>query len=89
MSILGDDWIDKTYPHIVDSYDDHDEFDIDKVEILSVTNIDYEDYPDFCDAYVDEALYDGDPMTDEQYEILHDEYSDVVYDAVMRFALEQ
>ena len=65
------------------------EFDIDKVEILSVDGIDYKDYPDFCDAYVEEALYDGELMTEEQYEILYEEHSDVVYDAVMKFALEQ
>jgi hypothetical protein len=33
-----------------------------------VAGIDTKDYPDFCDAYIESALYDGEPMTEEQLE---------------------
>jgi ribosome-binding factor A len=31
-----------------------------------VAGIDTKDAPDFCDAYIESALYDGEPMTEEQ-----------------------
>jgi hypothetical protein len=33
-----------------------------------VAGIDTKDSPDFCDAYIESALYDGEPMTEEQLE---------------------
>jgi len=78
----------ETYPHIVDSYDDDKTLDLSKVHVLSVDGIDYHDYPDFCDAYIDEALYDGEEMTGEQYDILHEHHSEFVYQKVLEFALE-
>lgn len=38
-----------------------------------IAGIDTKDYPDFCDAYIESASYDGEPMTEEQlYEINQD-----------------
>jgi hypothetical protein len=57
------------------------------MELSKVTNIqfdgiDHRDYPDFCDAYICYAEYDGEPMTDEQLEELH-ENIDFVYNELM------
>jgi hypothetical protein len=40
---------------------------------ISFDGIDFDDYPDFCDAHIVSADYDGEPMTDEQLEILNDD----------------
>ena len=52
------------------------------IDNVVIAGIDYKDYPDFCDAYIGEADYDGRSMTDEELEVLHDEYSDWVYERV-------
>ena len=59
------------------------------MELTKVTNIqfdgiDHRDYPDFCDAYICYAEYDGEPMTDEQLEELH-ENIDFVYNQLMNY----
>jgi hypothetical protein len=54
-----------------------------KISGVVVEDIDMADYPDFSDAYISEADYDGEPMTDEQLEELNqDGY--FVYDAIQR-----
>ena len=47
-----------------------------------VNGIDYKDYPDFCDAYISEADYDGNPMSDEMLDDLNTDYRDFVYEKV-------
>ena len=42
---------------------------------IDVDGIDTRDYPDFCDAYICFAMYDGREMTEEELEILNDDYS--------------
>ncbi len=63
-------------------------FDLTLVDDVSIGDIDMRDYPYFCDAYVDEAWYNGFPMTDEQLDdfnnqIINDsESTDWFYDKV-------
>ena len=47
-----------------------------------VNGIDYKDYPDFCDAYISEADYDGNPMSDEMLDDLNTDYRDFVHEQV-------
>ena len=52
-----------------------------KVE-ASVTNVCSWDYPDFCDAYFCDAVFvdTGEELTDKQYEELHENYPDVLWE---------
>ena len=47
--------------------------DYSKIDNVSVDGIDTKDYPDFCDAYIESADYDGDPMTEEQLEEINND----------------
>lgn len=61
-------------------------FDLDLVDFKSfeVENVSRNDYPDFCDAYIAYAEFkDGTPLNENEMEILHDEYSDVVYEVAL------
>lgn len=58
------------------------QLDLSKVSNCQVAGIDHRDYPDYCDAYIEEAEYDGQPMTDEQLEELNDD-QDFVYQKVI------
>ena len=49
--------------------------DFDKVKVLNVDGIDMKDYPKFCDAYIDEALIDGVRASDEELDIINENYS--------------
>lgn len=49
--------------------------DFNKVEVLNVDGIDMKDYPKFCDAYIDEALIDGVRASDEELDIINENYS--------------
>jgi hypothetical protein len=51
---------------------------------ISFDGIDFDDYPDFCDAYIDSADYDGEPMTDEQLELLNDD-RDFVFEKLWNY----
>jgi hypothetical protein len=51
---------------------------------ISFDGIDFDDYPDFCDAYIDGADYDGEPMTDEQIELLNDD-RDFVFEKLWNY----
>lgn len=55
-------------------------FDLKKVEILDWMGIDHRDHPDYCNAYIADALYDGQEMTDEDLETLNENYRDWVYE---------
>jgi hypothetical protein len=52
-----------------------------KIENINILGIDFKDAPDFCDAYIESADYDGQPMTDEEIESLDSEF---VYEQVMK-----
>jgi hypothetical protein len=48
------------------------ELDLTKVDNISFDGIDHRDYPDYCDAFIESADYNGEPMTEEQLEELND-----------------
>jgi len=56
----------------------------DLIKNVSVSGIDMNDYPDFCDAYIESAIYDGRPMTEEELEILNED-SEYVQEAVHNY----
>jgi len=58
------------------------ELDLSLIDNIEVDGIDTRDYPDFCDAYISYADYDGREMTDEELDVLNDEYRDFVYEKV-------
>ena len=47
--------------------------DANKITNVSFDGIDHSDYPDYCDAYVTQANYEGEPMTEAQLEDLNDD----------------
>ena len=49
--------------------------DFSKVKVLNVDGIDMQDYPKFCDAYIDEALIDGVRASDEELDVINENYS--------------
>jgi hypothetical protein len=55
-----------------------------KITDISINGIDYSDYPDFCDAYIEEATYNGIPLNEDQLDELNED-RDFVYDKVMNF----
>lgn len=59
------------------------ELDYSKISNVQVAGINTKDYPDFCDAYIEDADYDGQPMTDEQLELINQD-GDFVYEQVMK-----
>lgn len=59
--------------------------DLSKVSILKFEGIDHKDYPDYCDAYVVEAEYDGEEMTEEQLDELQEDYRDYVYEKLLDY----
>lgn len=56
--------------------------DYSKITNVQLDNIDTRDYPDFCDAYIESADYDGEPMTEEQLDELNEDH-DYVYQKVI------
>jgi len=52
------------------------------VDNVVIDGIDYNDYPDFCDAYIAEADYDGQPMTEEMLDVLNTDHTDFVLESV-------
>ncbi len=57
-------------------------FDYKKIENIRVEDIDHTDYPDYVDAFIDSADYNGEPMTDNQLNILNED-TDFVYECVI------
>jgi len=51
------------------------------IDNIDMDGIDYSDYPDFCDAFICAADYDGEPMTQDQLDILNEDL-DFVYACV-------
>lgn len=54
------------------------------IKNISFGGVDTKDYPDFCDAYIESADYDGDPMTEEQLEEINED-SDFVYNELIKY----
>jgi len=52
------------------------------IDNVVVNGIDYKDYPDFCDAYIAEADYNGEPMSDEMIEVLNYDHTDFILEQV-------
>ena len=52
------------------------------IDNVVVSGIDYSDYPDFCDAYIAEADYNGEPMSDEMIEVLNYDHTDFILEQV-------
>ena len=52
------------------------------IDNVVVGGIDYSDYPDFCDAYIAEADYNGEPMSEEMIEVLNYDYTDFILEQV-------
>lgn len=52
---------------------------------MELAGIDTKDYPDFADAYIQSMDYiDGTPIPDEELDRITCEYSDLVYEAVLK-----
>lgn len=57
---------------------------------IEVAGIDHHDYPDYADAYVTGAQYaDGEDLSDDDLELLQDQYPDVIYDVIAESAIGQ
>jgi hypothetical protein len=52
------------------------------IDNVVIAGIDYKDYPDFCDAYIAEADYKCQPMTQEMLDDLNTDYRDFVHEQV-------
>ena len=58
--------------------------DFTKVDVQYIGDLDMKDYPDFCDAYIEEALVDGEPATEEQLDAINDN-ADFVYEEIQNY----
>jgi hypothetical protein len=52
------------------------------IDNVVVNGIDYSDYPDFCDAYIADADYNGEPMSEEMIEVINYDYTDFILEQV-------
>ena len=59
--------------------------DLSKIEDIEFDGINHNDYPDFCDAFISSATYQNRDMTEEELEILDEEYRDFVYEKLMDY----
>ena len=59
--------------------------DFKKVEVLEVSDINHYDYPEYCDAYISEANYNGNPMNNDMLDEINDNHPDFVYHQVWAF----
>ena len=51
------------------------------IDNIDMDGIDYSDYPDFCNAFICAADYDGEPMNQDQLDIINED-RDFVYACV-------
>jgi hypothetical protein len=58
-------------------------FDLSLIDNIELEDVNTRDYPDFSDAFISYAEYDGREMTDEELDVLNDQYSEFVYDQVI------
>jgi hypothetical protein len=56
-----------------------------KVVINDFEGIDRLDHPDYCDAYVVDADYDGEKMTEEEMDELMEEHPEFVYETLIEY----
>jgi len=54
------------------------------IDNVDIDGIDYSDYPDFCDAFICAADYNGEPMTQDQLDIINEDM-DFVYSWVENY----
>ena len=59
--------------------------DLSKIEDIEFDGINHNDYPDFCDAFISSATYQNRDMTEEELEVLDEEYRDWVYEKLMDY----
>jgi len=57
--------------------------DLSLVDNVEIDGIDYNDYPDFCDAFISNADYNGEPMSDDMVDYINENYPDYVYEQVI------
>jgi hypothetical protein len=60
------------------------EMDYSKISNVKVEGINYNDYPDFVDAFIASADYNGEPMDDEQLDMINMD-DDYVYDCIINY----
>jgi hypothetical protein len=60
------------------------EMDYSKISNVKVEGINYNDYPDFTDAFIASADYNGEPMDDEQLDMINMD-DDYVYDCIINY----
>ncbi len=51
---------------------------------IKFDGIDHSDYPDYCDAYICDAKFNNENLTDEQMELINDD-KEFVYKKLMDF----
>jgi len=56
-----------------DQQDEPTEMDLSKIDNIKFDDVDYNDYPDFCDAFISSADYNGEPMDEDQLELLNED----------------
>lgn len=61
-----------------------EKLDYSKIDNIEFEGIDPNDYPDYCDAYIASADYGGVEMTEEELDILNDDF-DFVYECLMEY----
>lgn len=54
-----------------------------KIDNLEFDDVDTNDYPDFTNSYVSSADYNGVAMTEQQLDLLNDNYEDFVYEQLI------
>lgn len=60
------------------------EIDYSKIDNIVFGDVRYNDYPDLCDAYIESADYDGNPMSEEMLDEI-DEDSQFVYESLLNY----
>ena len=55
---------------------------LDKVSILHISGIDKRDHPDYCDAYIEEATYNGEPASEELIEVVNNECGEMILNEI-------
>ena len=58
--------------------------DLSKVTNIKVAGIDKKDYPEFCNSYIEEACYNGIPMSESELDELNDKHPVFVYEEVIK-----
>lgn len=53
-----------------------------KISNIEFDGINHDDYPDYCDAYIVSAEYNGEQMTEEQLDLLNEDF-DYVYEKLI------